>query len=138
MIREEPRYRALFDHRFWSVGSVCRLALMAGRMIPWPGWRYRMVAGWHFRQYRPFPHGWTDGSWLGAMEVNAALVRAKTSGEGAIDISCADVTLMALGQEALPALNGDVKWPPPPENQLGLGDDGSVEQDQGRGRGPRG
>ena len=107
---------------FGQSGPFARLAThggaydsVAGLAVP-----YELPDG-TFAQYRPFPHGWTHGSWLGAMAVNAALVRAKTSGEGAyIDISCADATLMALGQEALPALNGDVEWPPPPDEHLNI------------------
>jgi crotonobetainyl-CoA:carnitine CoA-transferase CaiB-like acyl-CoA transferase len=58
-------------------------------------------------QHRPYPHGLIYGSWLGAMSICAALVRAQRSGEGSyLDISCADATLMALGQAYLGVFNG--------------------------------
>jgi alpha-methylacyl-CoA racemase len=66
-------------------------------------------------QHRPFPHGLTYGSWLGAMAVCAALVRARRGGPGSyLDISCADATLMALSQEAMPVLNDGRAWPADP------------------------
>lgn len=107
---------------FGQSGPFARLAThggaydaVAGLAVP-----YELPDG-TFAQYRPFPHGWTNGSWLGAMAVCAALVQAKTGGGGAyIDISCADATLMALGQEALPALNSDAEWPPPPDEAVNI------------------
>lgn len=72
-----------------------------------------------FVQYRPYPHAFLYGSWLGATAVCAALVRARESGEGAyLDISCADATVMALSQELIDVMNNGSTWPPPPEEGI--------------------
>ncbi len=82
---------------------------VAGLAIP-----YETKDG-NYVQSRPFPHGLTYGSWAGAMAVCAALVQFKTTGEGSyLDISCADATVAALGQELLPVLNdGEKGWKDP-------------------------
>lgn len=60
-----------------------------------------------FVQYRPFPHAFLHGSWLAAMSVCAALLKAARTGEGTyLDISCSDAALMCLAQEMDPVLAG--------------------------------
>jgi crotonobetainyl-CoA:carnitine CoA-transferase CaiB-like acyl-CoA transferase len=72
-----------------------------------------------FVQHRPYPHALVYGSWLGAAAVCAALVRARDTGEGSyLDISCADATVMALGQELVDVMNNGAGWPPPPEDDI--------------------
>ncbi len=82
---------------------------VAGLAIP-----YQTNDG-NYVQFRPYPHGLTYGSWVGAMAVCAALVQLKSTGEGAyLDISCSDATVAALGQEMLPVLNdGEEGWKDP-------------------------
>ncbi len=54
-----------------------------------------------------YPRGGIYGGWMAALGICAALIQARDAGEGAyLDISCADSTLMALGLEMLPVLNG--------------------------------
>src|SRR5262249_35783784 len=70
-------------------------------------------------QYRPYPHALTFGVWMAAMSICGAIVKQKTRGEGCyIDISNADATVNALGQELLGILNGDHPggWPDPEES----------------------
>ena len=69
-------------------------------------------------QWRPFPHALVYGSWLAAMAICAALVRARSTGEGSyLDISCADAALMGMGQEIMPVLNGeDDGWGDPEDH----------------------
>jgi crotonobetainyl-CoA:carnitine CoA-transferase CaiB-like acyl-CoA transferase len=84
---------------------------VAGLAVP-----YQVKDG-SYVQTRPYPHGLTYGSWLSAMAICAALLQRERTGKGAyLDISCADATLMALGQEILGTLNGESQgWSNPDE-----------------------
>ncbi len=86
---------------------------VAGLAVP-----YQVKDG-SYVQNRPYPHGLTYGSWLSAMAICGALVQKARTGEGAyLDISCADATLMALGQEILGTLNGEAQgWSNPDESE---------------------
>jgi crotonobetainyl-CoA:carnitine CoA-transferase CaiB-like acyl-CoA transferase len=87
---------------------------VAGLAVP------HQVKDGSYVQSRPYPHGLTYGSWLSAMAVCAALLQKERTGEGAyLDVSCADATVMALGQEILGTLNGEGEaWPDPDEGDL--------------------
>jgi crotonobetainyl-CoA:carnitine CoA-transferase CaiB-like acyl-CoA transferase len=87
---------------------------VAGLAVP------HQVKDGSYVQNRPYPHGLTYGSWLSAMAVCAALLQKERTGEGAyLDVSCADATVMALGQEILGTLNGEGEaWPDPDEGDL--------------------
>ncbi len=86
---------------------------VAGLAVP-----YQVKDG-SYVQTRPYPHGLTYGSWLSAMAICAALLQRERTGKGAyLDISCADATLMALGQEILGTLNGEAQgWSNPDESE---------------------
>jgi alpha-methylacyl-CoA racemase len=107
---------------FGQTGPFARMATHGGAYDAVAGLAapYELPDG-TFVHYRPYPHGLTFGCWLAAMAVNAALVKVKSKGEGCyLDISCADATLMALAQEAIPVLNNHEGWPPRPDEHVTL------------------
>lgn len=107
---------------FGQDGPFARMATHGGAYDAVSGLAtpYRLEDG-SYAQWRPYPHGLTYGAWLGAMAVSAALVRAKTTGEGCyVDVSCTDATVMALAQEAIDVLNNESHWPLEPDEEVRL------------------